>query len=113
MKTRRSQRIQRHNRVRAKISGTEMRPRLSVFRSAKHIYAQLINDEKNETIIGLTDKSVAGKTKEERAEKLGEKIASEAAKKKIVEVVFDRGGHAYMGRVKALADGARKGGLKF
>lgn len=90
-----------------------MRPRLSVFRSAKHIYAQLINDEKNETIIGLTDKSVAGKTKEERAEKLGEKIASEAAKKKIVEVVFDRGGHAYMGRVKALADGARKGGLKF
>ena len=85
-------RLRRHRRVRNKISGTAARPRLDVFRSAKHIYAQIIDDE--------------------QAAEIGKKVAAKALEKGITEVVFDRGGYVYHGRVKALADGAREGGLK-
>jgi len=116
-------RNRRHARVRAKISGTEARPRLCVFRSNKHIYANLINDEKNCIILTASDKD-AKKSKVEKTEnkitgkiasayKIGELIAQKALKNKIEKVVFDRGGYKYHGRVKALAEGARKGGLKF
>lgn len=116
-------RVRRHKRVRAKISGTEARPRLCVFRSNKHIYASLINDEKNCVILTASDKD-AKKSKAEKTEnkvagkiasayKIGELIAQKALKNKIEKVVFDRGGYKYHGRVKALAEGARKGGLKF
>ena len=116
-------RIRRHKRVRAKISGTETRPRLCVFRSNKHIYANLINDEKNCIILTASDKDTK-KSKVEKNEnritgkiasayKIGELIAQKALKNKIEKVVFDRGGYKYHGRVKALAEGARKGGLKF
>ena len=113
MKTRKHQRVHRHNRVRAKISGTTMRPRLSVFRSSKHMYAQIIDDSNGKTLVGMSDAKTDGKNKNERAEKLGEMIAKAATDKKITKVVFDRGGHAYIGRVKALAEGARKAGLQF
>jgi len=112
-------RTRRHARARAKISGTEARPRLCVFRSNKHIYASLIDDEKNITILAVSDAKMkkvkaennAGKTA--LAFRVGELIAQKALKNKIDKVVFDRGGYKYHGRVKALADGARKGGLKF
>ena len=90
------------------VKGTVDRPRLSVFRSARHIYAQLIDDGKGTTLM-----SVKGGAKTEAAHKVGEDIAKKALEKGIKEVVFDRGGFAYHGRVKTLAEGARKGGLKF
>lgn len=113
MKTRKAQRVHRHNRIRSKIFGSTKKPRLSVYRSSKHIYAQLIDDEKNQTIFGLSDEKAKGKTKEEKAASLGEMVAKMAAEKKIKEIVFDRGGHKYIGRVKALAEAARKAGLQF
>ena len=107
----------RHKRVRAKIFGTKETPRLSVFRSNKYIYAELINDEESKTITAASDftetkeiKSVKGKIK--KAEKVGEIIAKKAKEHKIKKVVFDRGGYKYHGRVKALAEGARGGGLE-
>ena len=104
-------------RVRKKISGTAERPRLSVFRSNKEIYAQLIDDEAGHTLVAASsrDKDIAGKegTKTQKAEMVGEKIAKLALEKGIEKVVFDRGTHIYHGRIKALAEGARKGGLKF
>jgi large subunit ribosomal protein L18 len=119
-------RQRRHKRIRAKISGVEEKPRLCVFRSAKHIYLQLINDQKGEVLISANDKelkknSAANETelekklkgKEKKAFLLGKLLAKKAEDKKIVSVVFDRGGYAYHGRVKAAADGAREGGLKF
>ena len=109
-------RYRRHKRVRAKIFGTKEVPRLSVFRSAKHIYGQLINDEKGQTLISASDLELRrkkGKTKVEKAREVGKLIAKKALAKKIEKVVFDRGGYAYHGRVKALAEGAREGGLKF
>lgn len=115
-------RVRRHIRVRAKISGTEKRPRLCVFRSNKHIYASLIDDEKHQTLLVASDKEVK-KIKSEKENKMsgkiaisykvGELIAQKALKNKIETIVFDRGGYKYHGRVKSLADGARKGGLKF
>lgn len=112
--TKQKKRYRRHNRVRAKISGTTVRPRLSIFRSAKHIYAQLIIDEEGKTIIAIDDiKIKEKKTKIDKALEVGKLIAKEAISKKIGEVVFDRGGYKYHGRVKAVADGAREGGLKF
>lgn len=105
---------QRKNRIRAKISGTAAKPRLSVSVSNKHIIAQVIDDESQKTLVYVSDiKNKEKNTKSESAFKIGEKLANEARKVKINEVVFDRGGKLYHGRVKALADGARKGGLKF
>ena len=108
-------RLKRHMRVRAKISGTPERPRLSVFRSAKHIYAQVIDDEKGVTLVSAStlDKDFEGfGGNVEAATQIGKKIAERALAKGITEVVFDRGGFVYHGRVKALAEGAREGGLK-
>lgn len=99
-------RKRRHRRVRAKIKGTEEKPRLCVFRSNKYIYAQIIDDEKGKTL-------VSAKAELNKADKVGEDIAKKAIKEKINKVVFDRGGYKYHGRVKALAEAARKGGLKF
>ena len=108
-------RLRRHRRVRGKISGTAARPRLDVFRSAKHIYAQIIDDEKGVTLVSASslDKDFEGAGGNvEAAAKVGKKVAERALEKGITEVVFDRGGFVYHGRVKALADGAREGGLK-
>ncbi len=110
------QRLQRHKRVRGKVSGTTERPRLSVFRSSKHIYAQIIDDTKGTTLCAAStlDKGFEGYTgNAEAAKKVGEAVAERAKKMGITEVVFDRGGFIYHGRVKALAEGAREGGLKF
>ena len=110
------QRLNRHKRVRGKISGTKERPRLNVFRSAKHIYAQVIDDNAGATLCcaSTLDKGFKGSTgNAEAAKKVGEAVAKKAVKLGITEVVFDRGGFIYHGRVKALAEGARGGGLKF
>lgn len=109
-------RLKRHRRVRAKISGTAERPRLNVFRSSKHIYAQLIDDVNGVTLASASsmDKGFEGNGGNiEAARKVGAMIAKNAADKGITEVVFDRGGYLYHGRVKELADGARENGLKF
>lgn len=109
-------RLKRHLRVRAKISGTPACPRLDVFRSAKHIYAQIIDDENGLTLAAASslDKGFEGSgSNKEGAKKVGAAIAKRAADKGITEVVFDRGGYIYHGRVKELAEGAREGGLKF
>ncbi len=110
------QRLNRHKRVRGKISGTTECPRLDVFRSARHIYAQIIDDTKGVTLCSASslDKGFEGYTgNAEAAKKVGEAVAKKALKLGITEVVFDRGGFVYHGRVKALAEGAREGGLKF
>ena len=109
-------RIKRHKRVRAKIFGTPERPRLCVFRSAKHIYAQIIDDVNGKTLVSASsmekDFTEYGGNKD-AAKKIGELVAERALKAKIETVVFDRGGFVYHGRVQALAEGAREGGLKF
>ncbi len=110
------QRLMRHKRVRGKISGTGECPRLNVFRSSKHIYAQIIDDVTGRTLCAASslDKDFAAYGgNAEAAKKVGEAIAQKAVKLGISEVVFDRGGYIYHGRVKALAEGARDGGLKF
>ena len=112
----RSQRIQRHKRVRGKISGTAERPRLSVFRSEKHIYAQIIDDVAGKTLVSASsvEKDFEGLgSNTEAARKVGKTVAERAVKAGIEEVVFDRGGYIYHGRVQELAEGAREGGLKF
>lgn len=114
-KIKRLARERRHYRVRSKIVGSSKRPRLSCFRSNKHIYAQLINDEKGETLVSASDLELnqKGLTKTEKARKVGQLIAKKAKAKKITQVVFDRGGFKYHGRIKAVAEGARESGLKF
>ena len=112
----RGQRIKRHNRVRGKISGTAERPRLCVFRSESNIYAQIIDDVAGNTLVSAStvEKGFEGKGGNvEAAKKIGATVAERALQKGIEEVVFDRGGYIYHGRVKALAEGAREGGLKF
>ena len=111
----RSQRIKRHSRVRGKISGTAERPRLSVFRSEKNIYAQIIDDVAGNTLVAASsvEKDFGPGSNKEAARKVGKLVAERAVAKGIEEVVFDRGGYIYHGRVKALAEGAREGGLKF
>ena len=99
-------------RVRAKVKGTEERPRLVVFRSDKHIYAQLVNDVVQRTIATVTDSGLTGK-KTEKSVEVGKRIAEKAKAAGISKVVFDRAGYQYHGRVKALADAAREGGLEF
>ncbi|MGI5965363.1 MULTISPECIES: 50S ribosomal protein L18 [Anaerotruncus] len=109
-------RLKRHVRVRAKISGTPECPRLCIFRSAKHIYAQIIDDVNGVTLCAASsmDKDFEGfGGNKEAAKKVGEIIAKKAADKGIAEVKFDRGGYIYHGRVKELAQAAREGGLKF
>ena len=109
-------RLKRHMRVRAKISGTPERPRLSVFRSAKHIYAQIIDDVNGVTLASASslDKAIEGYGGNvTAASAVGKLIAERALAKGIENVVFDRGGYLYHGRVQALAEGAREGGLKF
>ncbi|MCQ2385075.1 MAG: 50S ribosomal protein L18 [Clostridia bacterium] len=110
------QRLKRHTRVRGKISGTAERPRLAVFRSNAHISAQIIDDEKGVTLVAAStvEKSFEGiGSNKDAAAKIGEIIAERAIAKGITCVVFDRGGYIYHGRVSALAEGARKGGLQF
>lgn len=106
-------RNRRHKRIRAKISGTATKPRLYVFRSGSHIYAQLIDDEKGKTLAFANDLKIkTKKTKAAAATDVGKAIAKKAKELKIEKVVFDRGGYKYHGRIKALAEGAREG-LKF
>ncbi|MDP3725832.1 MAG: 50S ribosomal protein L18 [bacterium] len=120
-KTKRDKRIRRHARVRAEIKGTSERPRLSVFRSNHHIWVQLVDDVTGTTLASATDwekpakgkKSAKKETRVARAEHIGERIATYAAEKKITAFVFDRGGNKYHGRVKAVAEGARKAGIQF
>ena len=111
----RSQRIKRHSRVRGKISGTAERPRLSVFRSEKNIYAQIIDDVAGNTLVAASsvEMDFGPGSNKEAARKVGKLVAERAVAKGIEEVVFDRGGYIYHGRVKELAEGAREGGLKF
>ena len=112
----RAQRMKRHSRVRSKISGTPERPRLSVFRSENNIYAQIIDDVAGNTLVSAStvEKGFEGSgSNVEAAKKIGALIAERALQKGIEEVVFDRGGYIYHGRVQALADGAREAGLKF
>ncbi len=115
-----STRKRRHVRVRAKVSGTQARPRLNVFRSSAHIYVQLIDDLAGTTLISASDLEEAvreragdGATKVARSKAVGEIIAERSKEAGIEAVVFDRGGFLYHGRIKAVADGAREGGLKF
>ena len=115
----RAARIRRHRRVRAKVGGISSRPRLCVFRSLKHIYAQVIDDSQGQALTSastldpeIKDEAV-GKVKAAKAELVGSLVAQRALSKGINQVVFDRGGYKYHGRVKALAEAARRGGLKF
>ena len=114
--TTRQARERRHRRIRGKVAGTAARPRLAVFRSNKGIFAQLVDDETGKTVAGASwlglPKSFKG-TKIEQAAEVGKLVAAAAKKAGIDTVVFDRGGYLYHGRVKALAEGAREGGLKF
>ena len=105
----------RHRRVRATIQGTLARPRLAVFRSLKHIHAQLIDDQSQKTLVAASEHELAKQTgpKTDRAHAVGVLLAKKAAVVQISHIVFDRGGNRYHGRIKALADGARDGGLKF
>lgn len=114
-----AERIKRHKRIRNKISGTPERPRLSVFRSTKHIYAQIIDDVNGVTLVAAStmEKSIADAVKEmtksEQAKYVGTELGRRAAEKGVTTVVFDRSGYLYMGRLEALADGAREAGLQF
>lgn len=107
------QRDRRRKRIRAKVFGIVDMPRLSVYRSNKQIYAQLIDDSKGQTLASANSKTMKGKTVLEKATEVGASIAEQASAKKIEKAVFDRGGYLYAGSVKAVADGARVGGLKF
>lgn len=111
-------RDRRHNKIRTQLFGTDKRPRLAVFKSNRHIYAQLIDDQKGNTLAAVSDKDInkdkkLNNTNAEEAKKVGEAIAAAGLKLKIKNIVFDRGGFKYHGLVKAVAEGARKGGLKF
>ncbi len=113
-KSRNNRRLHRARRVRAKISGTASRPRLRVFRSLQSMSVQLIDDENQTTLASASLSDIKGaKNNVEGAKKIGEMIAKKASDKKITEIVFDRAGHKYHGKVKAIAEGARAAGLKF
>ncbi|OGC59614.1 50S ribosomal protein L18 [candidate division WWE3 bacterium RIFCSPLOWO2_01_FULL_53_14] len=107
------QRERRIKRVRSRIFGTAKRPRLSVFRSGKHTYAQLINDDKSATLVSVSDLGIKAGTKGERAAAVGKELAEKAKTAKIKAVVFDRRAYAYHGRVQMVAEAAREGGLIF
>jgi large subunit ribosomal protein L18 len=112
-RTRAEQRYRRHLRVRKKVEGTAERPRLVIRRSLKHIYAQIVDDASNRTILTVSDLTVGEGKKAERSLAVGKTIAERAKAAGITRVVFDRAGYRYHGRVKAVADGAREGGLEF
>ena len=116
-KKRQDRRYRRHLRVRLRVTGNAERPRLVVFRSLKHIYAQLVNDQLGTALLGVTDTSegIAGAegNKTSRAKAVGQLLATKAKAAGITKVVFDRAGYQYHGRVKAVAEGAREGGLEF
>ena len=118
-KTAYAARLRRHLRVRKKIHGTEQRPRLSVYRSLSHIYAQVIDDESGQTLAAASDMEASlrgqknGRRKTDVAKLVGELVATRAKERGISQVVFDRGGYQFQGRVKALAAAAREAGLKF
>lgn len=114
MNSKKTNRIKRHKRIRAKALGTSETPRVSVFRSNKYIYAQVVDDENNKTLFSASDIVAKAKTKKtDSAKDIGVKIAKMASEKNIKKVIFDRGGYKYHGRVKAVAEGAREGGLEF
>jgi large subunit ribosomal protein L18 len=106
-------RIQRHKKVRKNVYGTDQRPRLAIFKSGQHIYAQIINDDVQKTLVSESDLKIKDGTKKDRAKKVGTELAKKAIKKNIKAIVFDRGGFRYHGRVAALAEGLREGGLQF
>lgn len=106
-------RQQRHKRLRAKVAGTTTRPRLAIFRSNQHIYAQVIDDVTHKTLVAESDFAFKSGSKTEKATQVGEAIAKKALAANIDKVVFDTGGVRYHGRVAAVAEGARKGGLNF
>lgn len=108
-----NKRLQRHKKVRKKITGSTNNPRLSIFKSSQHIYAQIIDDSVGQTIVAQSDLGIKQGTKKEKAFKVGENVAKKALLKKIKQIVFDRGGFKYHGRISSLAEGARKGGLQF
>ena len=118
-KTPHAARLRRHLRVRKKIRGTQQRPRLSVYRSLSHIYVQVIDDDAGHTLAAASDleattrSQVNGKRKSEVAKLVGELVAQRARERGISQVVFDRGGYQFQGRVKAVAEGAREAGLTF
>ena len=114
--SRRDIRTRIHKRIRSRVAGTQERPRLAVFRSVNHIYAQVIDDNQGHTLVAAasTEKDLRGKGGNiEGAKLIGQKVAERAKEKGITKVVFDRGGYQYHGRVKALADAARQAGLEF
>ena len=121
LKSKRQHRISRHSRVRSKITGTSSRPRVAVFKSNQHIYVQVIDDEANKTLLSVSDiEAKKGKPssraqaegKSVKASEAGESLAVKMKEKGLAEAVFDRGGFKFHGRVKAVADGLRKGGIK-
>jgi large subunit ribosomal protein L18 len=112
-KTREQQRYRRHLRVRKKVTGTAERPRLVVFRSLKHITAQLVDDVSRRTLATATSTDIVSGKKTDKSTEVGRRIAEKAKAAGITKVVFDRAGYRYHGRVKAVADGAREGGLEF
>lgn len=105
----------RHLKIRSQVRGSKSRPRLVVFRSNTHIYGMLVDDKTGKTLVSVADKGFEKKdiTKTQKAKEVGKLIAQKAIKEKINQIVFDRAGYLYHGRVKALAEGAREGGLKF
>jgi large subunit ribosomal protein L18 len=114
IKYKKEAREKRHNSLRKRVEGTSERPRLAVFRSAKHIYAQVIDDEQKKTLVATSDQKLEKDgDKKARAKKVGADIAAKCKEKGIDKVVFDRAGYKYHGRVSALAAGAREAGLKF
>jgi len=112
-KTREQQRYRRHLRVRKKVSGTADRPRLVIFRSLKHITAQIVDDTSGRTLMTVSSTDLTSGKKTEKSAEVGKRIAARAKDAGITKVVFDRAGYKYHGRVKAVADGAREGGLEF
>ena len=106
-------RLNKHRKIRNRFAGTAERPRMTVFRSNKAIYVQLVDDSKGATLVSASSKGITEGTKSEVAAKVGQLVAEKAIAAGINEVVFDRNGYLFHGRVKALADGARNGGLKF
>ncbi|MEX2090796.1 MAG: 50S ribosomal protein L18 [Candidatus Paceibacterota bacterium] len=111
--TKQLNRSRRHKRVRAKISGTSSRPRIAIFKSNQYIYAQVIDDESGKTLLSVSDMETKKGKKTEKAFDIGEGLAVKMKDKRILDVVFDRGGYKFHGRVKAVAEGLRKGGIKF
>lgn len=106
-----AKRLQLHKKVRRRVVGTISRPRVAVFKSHQHIYAQIIDDSQGKTLLAASDIKIKDGTKKEKAEKVGEDLAKKALAVKIKQVVFDRGGFKYHGRIASLAEGLRKGGL--